>query len=63
MKRRVERLAKKADVVFTDEWQKKFLACFFGIMCVICFVAGFWNYIHFLFAGISGVAAYLINEK
>ena len=63
MKRRVERIAKKADVVFTDEWQNKFLACFFGIMCVMCFVAGFWNYIHFLFAGMSGSAAYLINEK
>ena len=63
MKRRVERIAKKADVVFTDEWQNKFLACFFGIMCVICFIAGFWNYIHFLFAVISGSAAYLINEK
>lgn len=63
MKRRVERLAKRADVVFTDEWQNKFLACFFGIMCVICFIAGFWNYIHFLFAGILGGAAYLINEK
>ena len=63
MKRRVERLAKRADVVFTDEWQNKFLACFFGIMCVMCFVAGFWNYIHFLFAGMAGGAAYLINEK
>lgn len=63
MKRRVERLAKRADVVFTDDWQNKFLACFFGIMCVMCFVAGFWNYIHFLFAVISGGAAYLINEK
>ena len=63
MKRRVERLAKRADVVFTDEWQNKFLAYFFGIMCVICFISGFWNYIHFLFAGISGSAAYLINEK
>lgn len=63
MKRRVERLAKRADVVFTDEWQNKFLACFFGIMCVICFITGFWNYIHFLFAVISGGAAYLINEK
>ena len=63
MKRRVERIAKKADVVFTDEWQNKFLAWFFGIMCVMCFVAGFWNYIHFLFAGMSGGAAYLISEK
>ena len=63
MKRRVERIAKKADVVFTDEWQNKFLAWFFGIMCVMCFVAGFWNYIHFLFAGMSGRAAYLINDK
>ena len=63
MKRRVERIAKKADVVFTDEWQNKFLAWFFGIMCVMCFVAGFWNYIHFLLAGMSGCAAYLINEK
>ena len=63
MKRRVERIAKKADVVFTDDWQNKFLAWFFGIMCIMCFVAGFWNYIHFLFAGMSGCAAYLINEK
>ena len=63
MKRRVKRIAKKTDVVFNDEWQNKFLACFFGIMCVICFVAGFWNYIHFMFAVMSGGAAYLINEK
>ena len=63
MKRRVERIAKKADVVFKDEWQNKFLAWFFGIMCVRCFVAGFGNYIRFMFAGISGGAAYLINEK
>lgn len=52
------------DVVFSDEWQNKFFTWSFGIMCAICFIAGFWNYAHFLFAGMSGVATYMTyNEK
>lgn len=64
MKRIVERIEKMTDVVFSDEWQNKFFTWSFGIMCAICFIAGFWNYAHFLFAGMFGVATYITyNEK
>ena len=64
MKRIVERIEKMTDVVFSDEWQNKFFTWSFGIMCAICFIAGFWNYAHFLFAGMFGVAPYMTyNEK
>lgn len=50
------------DVVFSDECQNKFFKCLFGIMCAICFIAGFWNYAHFLFAGMFGFILYMTKK-
>lgn len=59
MKRIVERIEKMSDAVFSDEWQEKFFAWSFGIMCASCFVAGFWNHALFIFAATLAVAAYM----
>lgn len=62
MKKIVERIEKMTDVVFSDECQNKFFKCLFGIMCAICFIAGFWNYAHFLFAGMFGFILYMTKK-
>lgn len=63
-KKFIEKMEKKVDVFFSDAWQAKVFAMIFSIFGVICFIAGFWNYAHFLFAGMFGVATYMTyNEK
>ena len=54
---------KMVDVFFSDAWQAKVFAMIFSIFGVICFIAGFWNYIHFLFSAMCGLMVYvLFNE-
>lgn len=51
------------DVFFSDAWQVKVFAMIFSIFEVICFIAGFWNYIHYLFSAMCGLMVYvLFNE-
>ena len=46
-KKFIEKMEKMVDVFFSDAWQSKVFAMIFSIFGVICFIAGFWNYIHF----------------
>lgn len=62
-KKFVEKMEKMAGVFFSDAWQAKVLAMTSGIFGVICFIAGFWNHIHFLFSAMCGLTVYvLFNE-
>lgn len=58
-KKFIEKMEKMVDVFFSDE----VFAMIFSIFGVICFIAGFWNYIHFLFSAMCGLMVYvLFNE-
>lgn len=62
-KKFIEKTEKMVDVFFSDAWQSKVFAMIFSIFVVICFIAGFWNYIHFLFSAMCGLMVYvLFNE-
>lgn len=62
-KKFIEKMEKMVDVFFSDAWHAKVFAMIFSIFGVICFIAGFWNYIHFLFTAMCGLMAYvLFNE-
>lgn len=51
------------DILFTETWQARFFIYVFGFWGVICFIAGFWNNIHFLFSAMCGVMVYVsFNE-
>lgn len=62
-KKFIEKMEKMVDVFFSDAWQAKVFAMIFSILGVMCFIAGFWNYIHFLFSAMCGLMVYvLFNE-
>lgn len=51
------------DILFTETWQAKFFIYVFCFLGVVCFIAGFWNNIHFLFSAMCGVMVYVsFNE-
>ena len=62
-KKFIGKMEKMADVFFSVAWQAKVFAMTFSILGAICFIAGFWNYIHFLFSAMCGLMVYVsFNE-
>lgn len=62
-KKFIEKMGKMVDVFFSDVWQAKFFTMIFSILGVICFIAGFWNYIHFLFSAMCGLMVYALFDE
>lgn len=62
-KKFIEKMEKKVDVFFSDAWLEKVLAMIFSIFGVICFIAGFWNYIHFLSSAMCGLMVHILFNE
>lgn len=62
-KKFIEKMEKKVDAFFSDERQAKVFAVIFSIFVVICFIAGFWNYIHFSFSAMCGLMVYVLFDE